>query len=267
MTTTLDRDMYIGEYLQGRGYTQKHSELCHKVLMASSVLFFLSMLFLTFVARPECGGNPHFLRHCIFMFVTGFDLFAQAWVLLHSRLGYHLVIFQPRKLVAGLFLTFLGRFDTYSDVTFAGMLQNCHDINWFTIKEKYFHVDYWRFHTRFEGDRMFPLPFELAHISIISLFIGVFCCQVFPGLYMLCKNRWLQTAFKLNEFNLLLALMDVETEYMTGTEEEQRAMTRTEEEQRALTEAVGASEVSEEGYTDLTDDESSTRPLEMQPHE
>lgn len=216
MKTTIGRDMYIAEYLQNRGFTQQHATVCHKVLAASSFLFWSSMLMLAFVERPVCGGNQHLLRYFLFIFVTVVDLAVQVWVILHSRLGYHLVIYKPAKPVSGLILTVLGHFDSFADVTFATMLQNCEPITNFTIKERYFHPSYWQDGDTFEGDRVFQLPFELRDVSLIALFVGVFAFQAVPGFVMLIQKKWLPLAFKMNEFNLLLALMDAETVYMDG---------------------------------------------------
>jgi len=219
MATTIERDMYIAEYLQGKAYTTRHASMCYKALVASSSLFWTSMIALTFVERPSCGGDQPWLRYIIFLFVTCFDLLVQVWVLLHSRLGYHLVIFKPWRLFAGIVLTILGHFDSFADVTFTGMLQNCDDITAFTIKERYFHISYWRAGKTFDGDRVFPLPCKLADISFMALTIGVFVFQTLPGMYMLFTKAKIPVGFKMNELNLLLTLMDEETLYMEGGEE------------------------------------------------
>eukprot|EP00929_Paragymnodinium_shiwhaense_P007674 TRINITY_DN111582_c0_g1_i1.p1 TRINITY_DN111582_c0_g1~~TRINITY_DN111582_c0_g1_i1.p1 ORF type:complete len:346 (+),score=47.26 TRINITY_DN111582_c0_g1_i1:354-1391(+) len=216
LATTLAHDMYIVEYLQGKGYTSLHADLCHKALRATSGVFWVAMLSLLFLWRPECGGRRVWYRHAVFALVTFLSLSTQMWVMLHSRLGYHLAIFQPQRLVVGAVLTVLGHFDTYADVTFAGMLQGCEEITWFSIKERYFHLSYWMHHSgadEFEGARVFQLHVSLQSASLFAIVVGVFLCQALPGFVTLYLGKWFPMAFKINEFNLILSLMDAETVY------------------------------------------------------
>lgn len=98
-------------------------------------------------------------------------------------------------LMAILF-SFLGRYDTFSDVVFTTMLFSRPEITWFSIKGQVFHI---------------PLM-SLQYWSLFATACGVFVCQALPGMILLICKKHLPMAFKFNEFNLLLALTDMEIE-------------------------------------------------------
>merc|ERR1712070_274893 len=116
---------------------------------------------------------------------------------------------------AGCAFTLIGPFDTYADVVFCAKLFKCAPITWIS-----FHI--------FGQKYVWSLPFglDILQIAIFALVFGVFICQAFLGLSVfLCRCGSLSMACKLNEFNLVLAVMESELETLSPDDESYMEMT------------------------------------------
>mmetsp|Transcript_37334 Transcript_37334/g.71861 ORF Transcript_37334/g.71861 Transcript_37334/m.71861 type:complete len:81 (+) Transcript_37334:586-828(+) len=55
-------------------------------------------------------------------------------------------------------------------------------------------------------------PVALHQVALFSLIVGVFAVQALPGIIFICGKRYLAAAFKLNELNFLLGMLECESE-------------------------------------------------------
>merc|ERR1712176_1731741 len=93
-------------------------------------------------------------------------------------------------------LSFLGRYDTFSDIVFTMMLFSHTPITSFTI-----------------FGREFQIPLLPLHLwSLFAVVVGVYMFQALPGMVMLCARKNFPMAFKFNEFNFLLAMIELEVQ-------------------------------------------------------
>ncbi|CAE8608986.1 unnamed protein product [Polarella glacialis] len=141
----------------------------------------------------------------MFFAVFILSVLVEICVIIHSKRGF--LLFRdhfPKFLLAAGF-GFLGRFDTYSDVTFYKIISDCQPITWFSIKQ-----------VRIE----LPFGIELAQISGVCLVFGVGLFQALPNLVMLLGKCSLPMALKFSEFNIVLAVMEDDAGGKNPEEEE-----------------------------------------------
>jgi len=55
------------------------------------------------------------------------------------------------------------------------------------------------------------LPVPLHEVALFSLIFGVFIVQAIPGIALLATNKHMPAALKLNEFLVLLGMIELET--------------------------------------------------------
>eukprot|EP00746_Dinoflagellata_sp_MGD_P157614 gnl/MRDRNA2_/MRDRNA2_86261_c0_seq1.p1 gnl/MRDRNA2_/MRDRNA2_86261_c0~~gnl/MRDRNA2_/MRDRNA2_86261_c0_seq1.p1 ORF type:complete len:550 (+),score=95.32 gnl/MRDRNA2_/MRDRNA2_86261_c0_seq1:100-1749(+) len=188
-------NMSVPELIRGRSTYSNHGKRAHRLLMAGALLFWCAMGMIPFVFDESltCGGNIPAGGHLVFFMVCILNLMIEFWIMIHGREGYLMFRNHHPKFILGVVLSFLGRFDTYSDVTSATMIMKCEAITWWSIEGLKFEL---------------PGGLELAQISLFALMVGVFLLQALPGTILLFRNRALPIALKLNEFNVLLAVME-----------------------------------------------------------
>lgn len=191
------RDTSIVELVTGKGYMKKHSEQVHRVLVGASTFSWCVMLVLYLVDAPSCGEQTPRWKWMSFLASCIVDFVAQLWVTLHGRQGYQLLIFNFRQILFGTFLSMLGKFDTFGDVAFTSMISNCEPITWFSIKGSIYKA---------------PFGLSLQNVANFTLIVGVFLFQAGPGILFLFRKQWLPMTFKMNEFNLLLTVMEFEAD-------------------------------------------------------
>jgi len=137
------------------------------------------------------------------------SVMVELWIGNHLERGAYLIMYcceMVEKALGGQYkelmalgaagLSIVGRYDTFTDVIFCIILSKTEPI-----------TDLHFSHTL--GVHV-HLPFELYHISLFSLVFGVFVLQGIPGMFLIIWKKYLPVAFKLNEFNFLLALVEYE---------------------------------------------------------
>jgi len=191
------RDTSIVELVTGKGYMKKHSEQVHQVLVGTATFYWCLMLLMFAFDNPACGEQTPRWKWLSFVASTLVDFVAQLWISLHGRQGYKLLIFNFRKILFGTFLSVLGHFDTFADVNFTSMISECEPITWFSIKDTVYNL---------------PLGLSLQNVANFTLIVGVFMFQAVPGILFLVRKQWLPMIFKINEFNLLLTVMEFEAD-------------------------------------------------------
>lgn len=208
-TTTL-YNMTIVDLISERGRGRKHinARRAHFALVVSSVLFWISMAALPIAMgeKVTCEGDPPALGIFVFFASAWVDLIIQMWVAMQTRRGFLILATQHFKVLTGVGLSLLGRFDTFGDVMNVMRLSHCEAITWYSIKGNVFHI---------------PFGLELSHIAIGTLILGVFLFQALPGMILLFRKRYIAIAFKLNELNLLLTVMAEENDELHGVSLEQ----------------------------------------------
>jgi len=205
---TVVPDLKITDIVRGK---RGASTRAGPMLLAGSVWLWVSMLILPFLVPIECG-QPAPTSAILIFFATSMSLsLLEIWVTIQSSTGYLAFKHMRAKFILGYMLSHVGRFDTFSDVIFAKMIRECEPITWFSI---------W--------DSIFWLPFgwDLASMVLVIFLFGVVLMQAVPGVILLARQggSYLPVGLKLNEYNLLLTVMDMEaglTEPLS--EEEQRS--------------------------------------------
>eukprot|EP00746_Dinoflagellata_sp_MGD_P122837 gnl/MRDRNA2_/MRDRNA2_57607_c0_seq1.p1 gnl/MRDRNA2_/MRDRNA2_57607_c0~~gnl/MRDRNA2_/MRDRNA2_57607_c0_seq1.p1 ORF type:complete len:555 (-),score=112.80 gnl/MRDRNA2_/MRDRNA2_57607_c0_seq1:147-1811(-) len=204
-TETTIRNMSIPEFIRGGSMDSKHGKWAHGLLVSGALMFWIAMGMIPFLfdEKLTCGGNIPAGGHLVFFMTVMINLMIEFWIMIHGREGYLMFRNHHPKFILGAVLSFLGRFDTYSDVTSVTMILKCDAITWWSIEGIYFYV---------------PFGLELSQIALFALMVGVFLCQALPGTILLVRKRAFPIAFKLNEFNVLLAVMegDVQGDEMAG---------------------------------------------------
>lgn len=186
-------DHSVASIVDGIGSSKK----VRTALVVGAIAFWVTMAVLPFLMPVDCGTSPSANHYFVFFGLTAVSIMLETWIIMQSRVGYLMFKHLRVKLLLGYVLAFLGRFDTFSDVLFAGMIVSCSDITWFSIHEHYFYI---------------PFGLTLAQVVVGVLVIGVFCLQAVPGVLLLaCRPDQLATSCKLNEYNVLLAVMDSES--------------------------------------------------------
>lgn len=176
--------------------TKGHGRRAHWAMVASALLFwgYMATYPKIFDDKITCHGTPPAMGLQIFFGLFVFDIVLQVWVLIHTKVGYNMLVNNIFGFIGGVGFSLLGRFDTYGDVSFTYKLIKCEPITWFSIY-----------------GNVFTLPFQLEYFAIFALAVGVLCMQALPGLYFLCAKQRLPMAMKFNEFNLVLSVMALET--------------------------------------------------------
>lgn len=184
----------IAEFLSGGA---SHGMKAHRALVMSAFLFWswMGVYPKALDSQITCDGSPPALGLQLFFGLLILDILLQAWVLNHTLNGYKMLIDNIAGFLSGIGFSFLGRFDTYGDVSFTFKLLKCEEITWFSIHDAKYH-----------------LPCPLHYVALFALIIGILCFQALPGLFFLVSKRRLPLAMKLNEFNLILSVMALDGE-------------------------------------------------------
>lgn len=186
---------------KGRGSRHANARRAHAALVFSSLMFWalMAILFLgaDYFLNVTCDGDPPATGIFLFFASTVLDLLIQTWVAMQNRQGFLILALDFHKPLLGALLSMLGRFDTFGDVMNTLRLTKCEPITWFSIKGRYFYI---------------PFGIELAHLAAFTLFLGVFLFQALPAIFFLVRKTYLPLALKLNEFNLLLAIISAESQ-------------------------------------------------------
>lgn len=188
-------DMSIPEFIRDRSTHSKHGSRAHCLLIVGALTFWSAMGLIPFIfdEKLTCGGNIPAGGHLLFFMTSIMCLLIEFWIVIHGRQGYLMFRNLHPKLVMGVVFSFLGRFDTYSDVTSCAMILKCDAITWWSIEGRKFWL---------------PGGIELSQVSLFALVVGVFLFQALPGIILLGARKALPISLKLNEFNVLLATMD-----------------------------------------------------------
>lgn len=204
----------IGEFIRGADERAWHWNEAHKALFISAGTFWIAMALIPIFFGAKIGQtrNVPLAMMMYFVLTSLVCTLLELWVVIHTRHGLrflqeggeHLsraLRGQCKELVASAAIVFsmLGRYDTFSDIVFTVMLFkdaeiNGHEITWFSI---------W--------DHRFEMHVPLKYISFFAVVVGVFMCQALPGMILLGFRRALPMAFKFNEFQFLLALIELES--------------------------------------------------------
>lgn len=147
----------------------------HRVLLGSVVMYWLFVLSVPFAFPPDCQNSVPAKAHLCFMCISFVNLFTQIWVAAFTKYGYLMLIHAPQQFGFSLFLSFLGSFDSYSDIIFVAMARQCKSELW--------------------------KPAAAIYV------VGVLCAQALPGIVMLAARRNIPAALKLTELNVLLLLL------------------------------------------------------------
>eukprot|EP00929_Paragymnodinium_shiwhaense_P026833 TRINITY_DN15872_c0_g1_i2.p1 TRINITY_DN15872_c0_g1~~TRINITY_DN15872_c0_g1_i2.p1 ORF type:complete len:425 (-),score=59.33 TRINITY_DN15872_c0_g1_i2:453-1667(-) len=191
------KDVRCSQLLTGR--TSSASKTAARRLLVAAMAFWTMMIVSPWAFPQGCGKDPPAAALSLF-FVTSMSItLLELWVFLQTLNGYVLFKNLHSTFLKGFFLGHLNRFDTFTDVMFAGMLNDCDPITGVSIRDTEMH---------------FPFGVDLRTIVIVVLVFGVFLCQCLPGLWLLAYKRdtpgCLPLALQFNNFSLLLALMDYE---------------------------------------------------------
>jgi len=150
-------------------------------------------------SQLQCGESLPTGGLFLFTGTASVAVLLEIWVANQFKRGRSLVNDEPLALSFAAAMSFLGRFDAYSDITFAVIIHDCaetgHDITWISMGKAVIHT---------------PFGISLWKISFFLIAVGVFCLQVIPGYYSMLRKSNFPIAFKLLEFNVLLKLMEPE---------------------------------------------------------
>lgn len=205
-------DQPIGRFLKDGRANTWHSKATHRALLFVAGSFWVSMLCVPcfFGQQLDDAQNLSSSMIMYFVLISGWCWIVEIWVVVHTEQGLEFFLNAPEHLqkalrgqvqhvlvLCALLFSGLGRFDTFSDIVFTIMLfkdaAKNGDITWFTI----------------EGVR-FEIHVPLKYVSLFAVAVGVFLFQALPGLILLMRRQALPAAFKLNEFQFLLALLETE---------------------------------------------------------
>ncbi|CAK0882604.1 unnamed protein product [Prorocentrum cordatum] len=131
-------DHSVADIVDGIG----SSKNIRTALVVGAIVFWVTMAALPFLMPVHCGTSPRVKHYAVFFGLTALLMLLETWIIMHSRLGYLMFKHLRVKLLFGYVLAFLGRFDTFSDCLFAGMIVSCSDITWFSIHEHYFYFPF-----------------------------------------------------------------------------------------------------------------------------
>lgn len=210
----------ILDFLQGG--SAWHSVAAHRLLVACSLVYWAGMacipvLFGASITGGEGSSIPQ-SAVLYFVLVNMGSFMCELWIAMHTETGHFLITefgenvhraasgngFKEAKAFGSLMLSIMGRYDTFSDVVFTIILCK-------TEKITQLHFTH-SFQWLCQCEPIMTLPVPLHHVALFSVVVGVFGLQGIPGVVMLCLKKGLPAAFKLNEFNMLLAMVDYEAE-------------------------------------------------------
>jgi len=192
-----------------------HSTASHRLLIACSILYWGGMALIPFLFGPEIkGGKNASIPSTAVLYFTIMNMasiITELWIAQHTYEGLMLIRFCGENMqkaldgqfakasaIAAVLLSILARYDTFCDVVLTVIL--CKSDPIYVIKfEHTLHVE-------------IPLPCALHHVALFSLIVGVFTVQALPGIVCLVSRRYLPAAFKLNEFNFLLGMLECEAD-------------------------------------------------------
>jgi hypothetical protein len=193
---------------------REHSVFGNRALVFSATLFWTGMAGVPFIFKSKltCGAEIPMSAVMYFFLLASWCTTCELYVMVHLEDGVQFIVNFVERVRSGRnvmftlspFLSYIARFDTFSDVVFAVLLSSCPLIHWISIQSVVIKI---------------PL-FSLATWSVWTLVIGVGLLQVLPGLFMLYTQRFLPMGLKLNEFNTLLAIIDESYEDNAEEEEE-----------------------------------------------
>lgn len=190
-------DVRLDTFLQS--YEVKHSYLIHFMLWCTNLLFWATMAAIPVVFDKDlqCDAAVPIGGHITFGVVSLLAVLVEVWVIRHTRRGQRLFKQCNMTLYGSVLFSLLGRFDTYSDVTTYKMLSDCDPITWFSINERKFVI---------------PFGLELAQISFVALVVGVGLFQALPSIIMLTCKLSMPMTLKFGEFNMILAVMEIDAQ-------------------------------------------------------
>jgi len=181
---------------------REHAIFGNRALLLSAVMFWAGMAGIPFIFKDKltCGANIPMSAIMYFFGLATFCTFCELYVMVHIEDGVRFIMFFVERLrgchnimfTLSPMLSYVARFDTFSDIIFTVLLMQCPPIHWISIKGYVIQIPY----------------FELGTWAVWTLVIGVVFLQVLPGLFMLSCKIYLPMGLKLNEFNTLLALID-----------------------------------------------------------
>ncbi|CAE8608959.1 unnamed protein product [Polarella glacialis] len=146
-----------------------------KVLCCGVVMFWSFIVSVPFVFDISCEHGIPSKANLSFLAIAFLNLFLQIWCAAQTKYGYLTLVHAPQMLGLNLFLALLGLFDSYSDMAFVAMLEQCN--NW------------------------------LWKPAAAVFLVGVLLMQALPGVIFLASGHHIPAALKLNEMNVLLMLL------------------------------------------------------------
>lgn len=193
---------------------REHAIFGHRALLLSATLFWGGMAGVPFIFKSKltCGADIPMSAIMYFFGLATMCIFCELYVMVHIEDGVRFIMnFVERvrschniMFTMSPFLSYVARFDTFSDIVFTVFLHACPPIHYITIKA----IN--------DGKKMWIPYFPLQTWALWTLLIGVVFFQVLPGLCMLCTQKYLPMGLKLNEFNTLLAIIDENLEELEG---------------------------------------------------
>lgn len=153
----------------------------YRFLVMSAILFWASMVGVVVLGqtRMTCSSDIPANGSLLFCISTCFMLSIEMWIAMHTAKGYRFLTGFPEQFFFNAALTFLAKFDIYTNIIFVLKASEC-------------------------GSAIF-MP------SLIVFFVGVICFQAIPAIGLLLANRDLMWAMKLNDFHLLMQLVFAQT--------------------------------------------------------
>lgn len=181
---------------------REHAVFANRALQLSALLFWGGMagIPVIFQDRLTCGCDIPTSCFMYFFILASCGNLAELYVMVHIEDGVRFIMNFVERIrgrhniiftLAGLF-SYVGKFDTFSDIITTILLTQCPPIHWVSIKGVVINIPF----------------FSLGHWAIITLVIGVIFCQALPGLYMVHSGTYVPLGLKLNEFTTLLAILD-----------------------------------------------------------
>lgn len=177
--------------------SHKASWIMHRSLVFSALLFWGSMAVIYAAVDVHCGQDPPKEAWLIFNFACVFCMMTEVWVVNHMAHGHKILQSCNSGLLLSVFMGWLARFDSFSDITNTLSVINCvadhpDRYSWFSI---------W--------GRKFYLPMDLGSLMRISLvMVAVF--EAIPGITLLACRTKMTLALKLNEFSIVLTVLHQE---------------------------------------------------------
>mmetsp|Transcript_48790 Transcript_48790/g.130225 ORF Transcript_48790/g.130225 Transcript_48790/m.130225 type:complete len:326 (-) Transcript_48790:132-1109(-) len=208
--------LYSGSVLsfiqEGRA---RHSVAAHRVLVICALMYWVGMALLPVLFGSSITGGidasvPQ-AAVLYFFLLNVCSILGELWIVIHTEVGHYMILdcgesvckavtgngMEEAMAVVSILFSALGRYDTFTDVVFTVMLWKTPPITQLVFT-----------HTLHGAILRLPVP--LHYVALFSLVCGVFGLQGVPGVILVCAKKMLPAAFKLNEFNLLLAIVDIE---------------------------------------------------------